>query len=116
MSFLLLMTAFVLSFACQKESTAPSQTTPTEQSIAKNAVWRTPNGYVIPYSEKDHWQEYLQAAASEKVGNHYTSADCDPPGTSTCGLECVSSRKRGDCVRESACAPCVNCGCTPVNS
>ena len=105
-----MLVAFTVSFGCRKvASPAPV--------VAENAVWRAPNGYVIPYSEKDNWKEYTASElSSEKAeAKRWKSEGCDPGGTSTCGLRCVETRDRdADCTKESACAPCMNCGCTPT--
>ena len=116
-AFLLMMTVFIFSFGCRKETTSPAHTTAaTEQSIAENAVWRTPTGYVIPYAEKDNWEQYIKENVStEKLDDakRYVSQWCAASGTN-CALECVQTTNRyHDCIKESACAPCANCGCTP---
>lgn len=96
-----------LGFACSKE-----QTQPTQQAVSPDAVWVTPNGKVIPYSERANWVAYEKANFSqEKIDVRYGSEECTTP-TIACGLLCKVSRTN-DCTKESACAPCMNCGCTP---
>lgn len=113
---ILLITVFIFSFGCGKETDRTQATQATQQSISENAVWRTPTGYVIPYSEKDHWEQYIKENTSpEKVADakRYVSQYCVTGGTN-CALECVQTTNRyHDCIKESACAPCANCGCTP---
>ena len=109
--FLLSIVAIIISgsiFSCNKAEVAPDNST-TEQT----AVWRTPNGYVIPYSEKDNWKDYLKnELGQEKLdASRYKSRGCTTP-TIKCGLECIETRDRdADCTKASSCAPCMNCNC-----
>ncbi len=97
--------------SCQKEQPTP-QSPQTEANVPRNAVWVTPNGKVIPYSERANWKEYVKEHFTEekelaKIG----SRACQTTAI-VCGLECVK-RVGNDCSKESACAPCMNC-CDPV--
>lgn len=109
----MLLAAFMISFGCQKETTSPAPTTATE-----NMVWRTPDGYLIPYSERDNWKEYVKTNLSqEKIDERkrYKSQGCVSNGN-TCAFECVETRDRyGDCIKVEPCAPCANCGCTKTS-
>ena len=82
----------------------------TQVETSQEAHWRTPNGYLIPYSEKDNWKQYLKESLDEnnKRAQYYKSQDCTLEN-SNCNLECVSSSQAADCIRTSACAPCMNC-------
>lgn len=110
MKKLLLICGIVISTvvmsSCNKHEVVKTQQTATSQE----AHWRTPNGYLIPYSEKDNWKSYLKTNLEEnsKRAQYYKSQDCTLPN-STCNLECVSSPEAADCIRTSACAPCMNC-------
>lgn len=95
-----------LGFACSKE-----QTQPTQQAVSPDAVWVTPNGKVIPYSESANWEKYEKENFSEEkidTKKHYKSDDCELPN-SRCNLECIETTSPGDCIKVSACAPCMNC-------
>lgn len=85
-------------------------------TVAENAVWVTPTGKVIPYAERANWKEYVRNNFSnEKIdARRYGSQECST-ATIKCGLKCVA-KVGNDCSRASACAPCTNCGCTPVGS
>lgn len=104
-ALLLLVTLFM---ACEKEQ--------VKQTAAPEAVWVTPTGYVIPAAEKDNWKAYLaENLKPEKIDKkRYKSQSC-VLANSNCNLECTETTDRDpDCVKESACAPCLNCGCTPT--
>lgn len=96
-------------FSCEKEEAVPQSTT-----VDKNAVWVTPNGKVIPYSERANWKEYVRENFSEEKidGKKYGGFACTTP-TITCGLECKVNNTLTDCNKVSTCAPCMNC-CEPV--
>jgi len=104
---LTLMISAVVMNSCDKQ-----EITKQETGVAPNAVWVTPTGKVIPYSEAANWQAYEKEHFSEeKMDVKYGSDDCTTP-TITCGKLCKIS-KLNDCTKESPCAPCMNCGCTP---
>lgn len=83
----------------------------TQVETSQEAHWRTPNGYLIPYSEKDNWKDYLkQNLEQDKFApiKYYGSKSCVLEN-SRCSLECVQVSDPDDCIKESACAPCINC-------
>jgi len=116
---LMLLAAFMISFGCQKEVTtqtmAQKQASVQDASL-ENAVWRTPNGYVIPYSERGNWENYLaEHLVTDKIDRKfYDDNACVPSSGGNCGLECVQVRKPGSCIAVSACAVCANC-CTTTS-
>lgn len=84
------------------------------QENKKEAHWITPNGYVIPFAEKENWKEYLKTEISNQKANdkRYISQSCILEN-SDCNLECVETKgKEWDCTKVGACAPCMNCGCS----
>ncbi len=94
--------------SCKKDQTNRVQNNNHE------AHWITPNGYVIPFAEKDNWKNYLKLEMSnEKIGGkRYKSQGCVLEN-SDCNLECVETNSKDwDCIKTSACAPCINCGCS----
>lgn len=111
MKYTLMMIALMLiSAACTKQEKSPN--TRTDYS---NAVWVTPNGKVIPYSERADWKAYEKAHfTQEKRPKTYQSIDCST-ATIKCGLKCEIG-DGGDCIETSECAPCMNCGCTPIEN
>jgi hypothetical protein len=86
-----------------------------EYDANEGGLWVTPTGIVIPFGQRDNWLKYVDSMTvimkAEKKG--YRSQHCIGPGFN-CGLKCVQARRARDCVKEEACAPCLNCGCTPV--
>lgn len=110
MKKLFLICGIVISAAamssCSKQEVVKIQQSETTQE----AYWRTPDGYLIPYSEKDHWKEYLKDNLQQNKESikYYGSQSCDYPN-SRCSLECVKVKEPGDCIKTSECAPCVNC-------
>lgn len=112
---ILAMAGSVLS-SCSK-----TEMQPNTASVPKNAVWRTPNGYLIPYAERENWKVYLAEnfdfSEAEKIdAKRWGSFHCETDAFK-CGLECkeVTKDEEADCNKASACAPCMNCGCTPTN-
>lgn len=106
----LLFTGILLSTiamnSCNKQEVVKTQQSETTQE----AYWRTPDGYLIPYSEKDHWKEYLKDNLDEnKIGIKYYGSKSCVYENSRCSLECVEVTKASDCIKTSACAPCINC-------
>jgi hypothetical protein len=102
--------AMLLFTSCEKQA--------KQSHVPDNALWRAPNGYVIPWSEHNNWQQYTAQAMTEtkEIRKYYGSQACSTSEV-RCGLECVRvDKKDADCSQESACAPCVACGCTPVTS
>lgn len=96
---------------------------PDLQQPPVEALWETPTGYLIPYSESENWEEYVRmnlpenlVLPEEAIGHvppfllvkHYSSRACSIKG-SRCSFECIQTRTRGTCIRESECAPCINC-------
>ena len=57
---LTLMISAVAISSCDKQEIKQKETAPA------NAVWVTPNGKVIPYSEAANWQAYEKANFSEE--------------------------------------------------
>ncbi len=93
--------------SCNKQDVIKTQRSET----AQEAYWRTPNGYLIPYSEKNNWKDYLkQNLEQDKFApiKYYGSKSCVLEN-SRCSLECVQVSDPDDCIKESACAPCINC-------
>jgi hypothetical protein len=111
---ILAMAGSVLS-ACSK-----TEMQPQGASVPENAVWRTPNGYVIPYAERENWKTYLaenlEVSDGEKIDAKRWKSNACTTETITCGLECIEASRHddADCTKSSACAPCMNCGCTPT--
>ncbi len=105
--FLLIGTTVSLN-SCEKEELNFSE----KQFADEDMVWRTPNGEVIPYSERGNWKEYVELNFNytKAPDKGYKSRPCTTPEIS-CGLECVTNKKPADCNRSSTCAPCMNCGC-----
>lgn len=96
-------------FSCEKEGAVPQSMT-----VDKNAVWVTPNGKVIPYSERANWKEYVRENFSEtKIDDRKIGSQPCTTETISCGLKCVVNKSTNDCSKVSECAPCMNCGCTP---
>lgn len=101
---------FFANISCEKEKVSNESTVENPE-----AVWLTPNGYVIPYSQKNNWKSYLKKELTEmnnkfKPVKYYGSRRCSRD-TFKCGLECIEVSSQSDCTKESACAPCMNCGC-----
>lgn len=102
-------------------SCSKTEMQPQGASVPENAVWRTPNGYVIPYAERENWKAYLAEnfdfSGTEKANKRWKSQSCKTLEIK-CGLECVHAGwlEEADCDKESACAPCMNCGCTPIST
>lgn len=109
----MIMFVSVIAFSCNKQTTQPNVKANIDYS---NAVWRTPNGKVIPYSERNNWKEYeLANFSNEKsLGKSFESQPCTTSGIS-CGLLCHKG-KLGDCLKDKPCSPCMNCGCTPIGN
>lgn len=124
----------IMLAACQKETGIPNSVSSSSSKSKTNVfdksgdfgngnsdtnpsdgVWITPTGIVIPYGQRENWEAWVDSMTIimgiEKKG--YRSQHCTGPGFN-CGLKCVEARRYRDCVREEACAPCYNCGCTPV--
>lgn len=103
-------------FSCSKDNIS-EQVKFSESEM----VWVTPDGHVIPAVERHDWEKYVANNFSDSSTNPqerpggYTSVSCTTE-TISCGLMCVYSRKGGDCNKATSCAPCMNCGCTPIAS
>jgi hypothetical protein len=104
--FLIIVIAVsALTFSCEKKSLQNEPTT------SEDALWRTPNGYLIPYSESGHWKSYLKENLEQNKAEakRYISQSCVIEN-SKCSFECVETRERNtDCIDVSECAPCINC-------
>lgn len=109
---LLLMLA-VGSFSswCNKEKIS---TTQQRVFTEEEMVWITPDGHVIPATERHHWEKYVAQRFNTKAPDRYESSLCKTEEID-CGLKCSSSRT-DNCSSASACTPCMNCDCTPIAS
>ena len=114
--FLLIAMAFVLFTGCKKAETTNPQIASAE--IPGNALWRAPNGFVVPYSERANWEQISEDALSltKEYKKYWKTNKCETAEIS-CGLECIKAdRKTADCYNESVCVVCVACGCTPITN
>jgi hypothetical protein len=101
----IVISTFALS-SCNKQEPIMTQQNATSQE----AYWKTPDGYLIPYSEKGNWKQYLKDNLEEnKIGTKYYGSKSCVFENSRCSLECVEVTKPSDCTKTSACAPCINC-------
>jgi len=107
----MIMFVSLIVFSCNKQTTQPNVKANIDYS---NAVWVTPNGKVIPYSERNNWKEYeLANFSNEKsLGKSYHAVACSTPEID-CGLLCRKGLG-GECNKPEDCIPCSNCGCTPI--
>jgi len=100
-----------LFLSCNKET---CRFVPERQFTEDEMVWVTPNGYIIPAIERHNWEEYVKTRFNALGKKKYSSEECVTEGIA-CGLRCVEGGI-GDCSKSSDCAPCMNCGCTPIRS
>jgi len=110
MKKLFLICGIVISAAtmnsCNKKEVVKTQ----KEETSQEAYWRTPDGYLIPYSERGHWKEYVKENMQQnKIGLKYYGSKSCVIENSRCSLECVEVTKPDDCNKASACAPCINC-------
>lgn len=97
--------------SCNKEKIS---TTQQREFTEEDMVWVTPDGHVIPATERHHWEKYVAQNFSSKAPDKYESNLCTTAEIK-CGLECISG-KGNNCSKGSACTPCMNCDCTPIAS
>ncbi|HNS41998.1 MAG TPA: hypothetical protein PKN22_04505 [Taishania sp.] len=110
--FLLVFIGTTLS--CNKENIVKEVSTKERIFSEEEMVWVTPNGYVIPATERNHWEKYIAQTFNEKAPKGYESSSCTTESIK-CGLKCSASRL-DNCSKEMSCTPCMNCGCTPIKS
>jgi hypothetical protein len=104
---LLLSVAFT---SCKKNDINPNS------QITSDAIWVTPNGKVIPYSEKDNWREYevqnFQNSREKAEGpkKRILSYKCTTENNLP-GLLCkkVVTRWEEECTKVSPCTWCPDC-------
>ena len=121
---LLIMTLTIALSSCKKTDVKPlKQDNITTSNNSTEGLWMTPNGKIIPYSEKENWQSYEKKhfiesrekadIARDRIMSFFCTTEKGERGTY---CKVVRTNEIENCTKVYSCTWCGNCITTKNNN